>query len=105
MLGIDANQIFRNIRAELEKVNSPLTLLAGHWSSAVINKNFILTFAGLQNRDDIAKYDSVLFRPFGPDCRGAPTAGYWSVLLGGVPLIRDSAGRLPSPKELDQEIG
>jgi hypothetical protein len=105
MLGIDANQIFRSIRAELEKVNSPLTLLAGHWSSAVINKNFILTFVGLQNHDDIAKYDSVLFKPFGPDCRGAPTAGYRSVLLGGVPLIRDSEGRLPSPKELDQEIG
>jgi hypothetical protein len=105
MLGIDANQIFRTIHAELEKVNSPLTLLARHWSSAVINKNFILTFAGLQNRDDIAKYDSVLFRPFGPDCRGAPTAGYRSVLLGGVPLVRDAAGHLPSPKELDQEIG
>jgi hypothetical protein len=105
MLGIDANRLFRTIRSDLEKVNAPLTLLAGHWSSAVINKNFILTFAGLQKRDDIAKYDSILFRPFGPDCRGAPTAGYRSVLLGGVPLIRDSEGRLPSPQELDQEIG
>jgi hypothetical protein len=105
MLGIDANHIFRSIRSDLEKVNAPLTLLAGHWSSAVINKNFILTFAGLQKRDDIAKYESILFRPFGPDCRGAPTAGYHSVLLGGVPLIRDSEGHLPSPQELDQEIG
>jgi hypothetical protein len=82
-----------------------LTLLAGHWSSAVINKNFILTFAGLQKRDDIAKYDSILFKPFSPDCRGALTEGYRSVLLGGVPLVRDSAGRLPSPQELDREIG
>jgi hypothetical protein len=105
MLGIDANRIFRTIRADLEKVNAPLTLLAGHWSSAVINKNFILTFAGLQKRDDIAKYDAVLFRPFGPDCRGAPTARYRSVLLSGVPLVRDAAGHLPSPLELDQEIG
>jgi hypothetical protein len=105
MLGIDANRIFRTIRSDLEKVNAPLTLLAGHWSSAVINKNFILTFAGIQKWDDIAKYDSILFRPFGPNCRGAPTAGYRLVLLGGVPLIRDSAGRLPSPQELDQEIG
>jgi hypothetical protein len=105
MLGIDANRIFRTIQADLEKVNAPLTLLAGHWSFAVINKNFILTFAGIQQRDDIAKYDSVMFRPFGPDCRGAPMAGYRSVLLSGVPLVRDSTGRLPSPHELDQEIG
>jgi hypothetical protein len=47
MLGIDANRIFRTIGSDLEKVNAPLTLLAGHWSLAVINKNFILTFAGL----------------------------------------------------------
>jgi hypothetical protein len=105
MLGVDANRIFRTIRADLEKVNAPLTLLAGHWSSAVINKNFILTFAGLQTRDDIAKYDAIFFRPFGSDCRGAPTAGYRTVLLGGVPLVRDSAGRLPTPHELDKEIG
>jgi hypothetical protein len=105
MLGLDAHRIFRNIRADLEKVNAPLTLLAGHWSSAVINKNFILTFAGLQKREDIAKYDSVLFHPFGPGCRGAPTAGYRSILLSGVPLLRDASGHLPSPRELDQEIG
>jgi hypothetical protein len=105
MLSLDAHRIFCNIRADLEKVNAPLTLLAGHWSSAVINKNFILTFTGLQKREDIAKYDSVLFRPFGPGCRGAPTAGYRSILLSGVPLLRDAAGHLPSPRELDQEIG
>jgi hypothetical protein len=105
MLGLDAHRIFRNIRADLEKANAPLTLLAGHWSSAVINKNFILTFAGLQKREDIAKYDSVLFRTFGPRCRGAPTAGYRSILLSGVPLLRDVSGHLPSPRELDQEIG
>jgi hypothetical protein len=105
LLSIDASRIFRTIRADLEKINAPLTLLAGHWSSAVINKNFILTFAGIQKRDDIAKYDSVLFRPFGPGCCGAPTAGYRSVLLSGVPLIRDTSGRLPSPAELDREVG
>jgi hypothetical protein len=105
MLGIDANRIFRNIRADLERVNAPLTLLAGHWSSTMINKNFILTFAGIHKRDDIAKYDSIFFKPFGPDCHGAPTAGYHLVLLCGVPLVQDSLGGLPSPHELDQEIG
>jgi hypothetical protein len=105
LLAIDASRIFRNIRADLEKINAPLTLLAGHWSSAVINKNFILTFAGVQKRDDIAKYDSVLFRPFGPGCRGAPTAGYRTVLLSGVPLLRDALGNLPPSIELDKEVG
>jgi hypothetical protein len=105
MLGIDAGRIFRNIRADLECVNAPLTLLAGHWSSVTINKNFILTFAGLQKWDDIAKYDAIFFQPFGPDCRGAPTAGYHSALLCRVPLVRDSVGRLPSPQDLDKEIG
>jgi hypothetical protein len=84
MLGIDAGHIFRNIRADLEWVNAPLTLLAGHWSSATINKNFILTFAGLQKRDNIAKYDSIFFCPFGPDCHGAPMAvgpRWWGTIL------------------------
>jgi hypothetical protein len=104
MLGIDMGHIFRNIRANLERVNAPLTLLAGHWSSATINKNFILTFAGLQKRDDIAKYDAIFFHPFGPDCRGTLTVGYRTALLCGVPLVRDPAGRLPSPQDLDNEI-
>jgi hypothetical protein len=105
LLGVDASRIFRNIRADLERVNAPLTLLAGHWSSALINKNFILTFAGVQQQDELAKYDSIFFCPFGPGCRGAPTAGYRTVLLSGVPLIRDASGCLPSPAELDKEIG
>jgi hypothetical protein len=77
----------------------------GHWSSATINKNYILTFAGLQKRDDIACYDSLLFKPFSPDCRGAPTVGYRTVLLCGIPLTRDEDGHLPTPKVLDNEIG
>jgi hypothetical protein len=105
MLGIDAGRIFRTIGADLKRVNAPLTLLAGHWSSVTINKNFILTFSGVQKRDDIAKYNLVFFRPFGSDCRGAPTAGYRTALLCGVPLIRDASGRLPSSHDLDKEIG
>jgi hypothetical protein len=105
MLGIDTGCNFHNIRANLERINAPLTLLAGHWSSTTINKNFILTFAGLQKWDDIAKYDTIFFRPFGPDCCGAPTAGYRTALLYSVPLVRDLAGCLPSPHDLDQEIG
>jgi hypothetical protein len=105
LLSVDGNRIFRTIRANLEWVNAPLTLLAGHWSSATINKNFILTFAGLPKHDDMAKYDSIFFRPFGSDCRSAPTAGYRSVLLCGAPLFCDENGRLPSPHTLDSEIG
>jgi hypothetical protein len=105
MLGIDARRIFRNIRADLEHVNAPLTLLVGHWSSVTINKNFILTFAGVQKQDDIAKYNSILFCPFSLDCRGAPTEGYRTALLSGIPLVRDANGRLPSPHDLDKEIG
>jgi hypothetical protein len=105
LLGVDANRIFQNIRADLKQVNAPLTLLVGHWSSVTINKNFILKFAGIQNQDNIAKYDSIFFKLFGADCWGVLTAGYHTVLLCGVPLFRDDDGLLPSPHILDKEIG
>jgi hypothetical protein len=62
-------------------------------------------FAGIQKRDDIARYNSVFFKPFGKDCCGAPTAGYHTVLLCGVPLTWDDDGHLPSLKVLDSKIG
>jgi hypothetical protein len=59
---------------------------------------------GIQKHDDITKYDSIFFKPFSVDCQGAPTAGYHTVLLCGIPLFRDDNGLLPSSHALDKEI-
>ena len=73
---LDASELTRGLQRHLDTVKAPLVLLTGAWSTAPFYKNFILTFSGIVPFTDITKYNSVLFSPFGPNCRAAPTAGY-----------------------------
>jgi hypothetical protein len=104
LYSLDAGTLTRGLQTHLETVKAPLVLLAGSWSSAPFYKNFILTFSGIVNFTDITKYNSVLFGPFGSNCRGAPTAGYQSILISGVRLQKDAQGKLASPKMLYDEL-
>ena len=83
---LDAGELTHGLQKHLEAVKAPLVLLAGAWSTAPFYKNFILTFSGIVSYTDITKFNSVLFGPFGDNCRAAPTAGYQSILISGVRL-------------------
>ena len=104
LYSLDAGTLTRGLQMHLETVKAPLVLLAGSWSSAPFYKNFILTFSGIVNFTDITKYNSILFGPFGSNCRAAPTAGYQSILISGVRLQKDSQGKLASSKMLYDEL-
>ena len=104
LYSLDASNLTRGLQTHLETVKAPLVLLAGSWSSAPFYKNFILTFSGIVNFTDITKYNSILFAPFGANCRAAPTAGYQSILISGVRLQKDARGKLASPKMLYDEL-
>ena len=104
LYALDAGTLTRGLQTHLETVKAPLVLLAGSWSSAPFYKNFILTFSGIVNFTDITKYNSILFGPFGSNCRAAPTAGYQSILISGVRLHKDSQGKLASSKMLYEEL-
>ena len=84
LYSLDASELTRGLQHHLEAVKAPLVLLASAWSTAPFYKNFILTFSGIVPFTDITKYNSVLFGPFGSQCRAAPTAGYQSILISGV---------------------
>ena len=101
---LDAGELTHGLQKHLEAVKAPLVLLAGAWSTAPFYKNFILTFSSIVNYTDITKFDSVLFGPFGNNCRAAPTAGYQSILISGIRLQCDATGKLASPKMLFDEL-
>jgi hypothetical protein len=101
---MDASKITRGLQCHLKTVKAPLILLAGAWSMAPFYKNFILMFSGIINFSDITKYDSILFSPFGPNCRAAPTAGYQSILISSVRLQCNASGKLASSKMLFDEL-
>ena len=104
LYALNAGEVTLGLQRHLEAVKAPLVLLAGTWSTAPFYKNFILTFSGVIPFTDITKYNSILFGPFGPNCRAAPTAGYQSILISGVRLQRDATGKLASPKMLFDEL-
>jgi hypothetical protein len=101
---MDAGELTRGLQRHLEVVKAPLVLLSGVWSTAPFYKNFILTFSGIVNYTDITKYNSVLFGPFGDNCRAAPTVGYQSILISGIRLQCNASGKLASPKMLFDEL-
>ena len=104
LYSLNAGELTLGLQRHLETVKAPLVLLARTWSTAPFYKNFILTFSGVVPFTDITKYNTVLFGPFGPNCRMAPTAGYQSILISGVRLQRDMNGKLASPKMLFDEL-
>lgn len=84
----DAGSLTCDLQSRLEAIKYPLTLLDGAWSTAPFYKNFILTFSGTINFQDITKYNSILFAHFGENCHTAPMAGYQSILISGICLQR-----------------
>ena len=104
LYSMNAGEVTLGLQRHLEAVKAPLVLLAGSWSTAPFYKNFILTFSVIVPFTDITKYNSILFGPFGLNCRAAPTAGYQSILISGVRLQRDVTGKLASPKMLFDEL-
>ena len=101
---MDAGEVTCGLQCHLKAVKAPLVLLARAWSTAPFYKNFILTFSGIVDYTDITKFNSVLFGPFGKNCRAAPTAGYQSILISGIRLQRDATRKLASPKMLFDEL-
>ena len=104
LYSLNAGELTLGLQRHLEAVKAPLVLLARSWSTAPFYKNFILTFSGVVPFTDITRYNSILFGPFGPNCRAAPTAGYQSILISGVRLQRDATGKLASLKMLFDEL-
>ena len=104
LYSLNAGELTLGLQRHLETVKAPLVLLARTWSTAPFYKNFILTFSGIVPFTDITKYNSILFGPFGPNCRAAPTAGYQSILISGVRLQRNLHSKLASPKMLYDEL-
>jgi hypothetical protein len=101
---MDAGDLTRGLQCHLEAVKAPLVLLTGAWSTTPFYKNFILTFSDIINFSDITKYDSILFRPFGPNCHMALTARYQSILISGIHLQCNATRKLASPKMLFDKL-
>jgi hypothetical protein len=102
---VDPSSFIRATRDKLRAVKSPLMLLAGRWSAPhSLRKNFVYSFAGELSLGEMAKYDTILFEPFGKNCRGVPEAGFASVMFNGVPCLPNASGHFPSPAELLTEI-
>jgi hypothetical protein len=89
----DPSPIVRGVQNNLVSKAAEIKVLSGRWSTQEIRKNFIFKLEGKPDLDIIAKYNDILFRPFGPNCRAAPTEGYRQILLGWVPVIRDAENR------------
>jgi hypothetical protein len=100
----DPSPIVRSVQTNLTSKAAEIKVLSGRWSTQEIRKNFIFKLEGKPDLDTIAKYNDILFRPFGPNCRAAPTEGYRQVLLGWVPVVRDADNCPVSSTVLRQEL-
>ena len=103
----DAAGIVRSLQTSLLQaipgVTPPFKLLGGRWSSA-LSSNFVLTFAGNPNNDDIKRYSAILCRPFGPGSTILPQRGYTRISINFVPILLDEDGNRPSTDTLLSEI-
>jgi hypothetical protein len=100
----DPSPIVRGVQNNLVSKAAEIKVLSGRWSTQEIRKNFIFKIEGKPDLDTIAKYNDILFRPFGPNCRAAPTEGYRQILLGWVPIIRDAENHPVSSSILRAEL-
>ena len=92
----------RSIRQYFNGTNSPLTLLSGCWGSN-LSHNFILTFAGKVDNNDILCIHKLLVAPFGPGASIVPQRGYTTVMVRSVPVLYHNDAR-QSPGELHAEL-
>ena len=101
------DEIVRNLRTAINQAHGgqrPLvTLLSGQWSSS-LSHNFMLTFAGHPENDQVYKYRSILTSPFGPGARLIPQMGYTKVVIHRVPVYRDDKGNVADSKTLLDEL-
>jgi hypothetical protein len=100
----DPSSLVRLIQNNLLSKAAEIKVVSGRWSSQEIKKNFIFKLEGKPSLDTISKYNDILFRPFGSNCRAAPTKGYRQVILGWVPVIRDLDGNPVSSANLRTEL-
>jgi hypothetical protein len=100
----DPSPIVRGVQNNLISKAAEIKVLSGRWSTQEIRKNFIFKLEGKPDLDTIAKYNDILFRPFGHNCRAAPTEGYRQILLGWVPVLRDAENRPVSSSVLRSEL-
>jgi hypothetical protein len=89
----DPSPIVRSVQTNLTSKAAEIKVLSGRWSTQEIRKNFIFKLEGKPDLDTIAKYNDILFRLFGTNCRAAPTEGYRQILLGWVPVMQDAENR------------
>ena len=101
------DEIVRNLRTAINQAHGgqrPLiTLLSGRWSSS-LSHDFVLTFAGHPENDQVYKYRSILTSPFGPGARLIPQTGYTKVVIHRVPVHRDDKGNAADSKTLLDEL-
>ena len=101
------DEIVRNLRTAMNQAHGgqrPLvTLLSGRWSSS-LSHNFVLTFAGHPENDQVYKYRSILTSPFGPGARLIPQTGYTKVVIHRVPVHRNDKGNVADSKALLDEL-
>ena len=101
------DEIVCNLRTAMNQAHGgqrPLvTLLSGRWSSS-LSYNFVLTFAGHPENDQVYKYRSILTSPFGLGACLIPQMGYTKVVIHHVPVHRDDKGNVADSKTLLDEL-
>jgi hypothetical protein len=100
----DPSGLVRSVQNNLKTKAAEIKVVSGRWSSQEIKKNFIFKLEGKPSLDTISKYNDILFRPFGPNCRAAPTEGYRQVILGWVLVLRDEHANPVSSSTLKTEL-
>jgi hypothetical protein len=101
----DVSTYVRQAQASLKAAQADINLLAGRWSAPGLGcRNFIFTFEGKLNVNNISKYNSILFADLGPNCCSIPNEGFATVMFYGVPCFHDDDGYFPSPSALEAEL-
>ena len=102
----DPAAIIRSLQTAIRQAfgnnNPPITLLSGRWSSQ-LSSNFILTFSGMPSNDDVLKFSSTLYSPFGPGSSIVPQQGFIQVIVHSVPIVYSNGVR-PDSKSLSAKL-
>ena len=106
----DGNDVLlvRHLQKAIQQVTGnvepPLTLLSGHWSSA-LSTVFVLIFAGQPPTDLVLKYRGPLLQPFGHTHHLVPSRGFTRMVIHDAPCVRDAQGNLLPTETIQAELG